>query len=135
MREIKFRAWDANSGHMSYSQTEQFDDMLGFRFENFHIDTEKPVYMQFTGLYDKNGKEIYEGDIVKFLPPFAPPFTSEVFLEVGCFFIYNNKRNTAKTTNNTMQDISIPIYQLACSFEVIGNIYENPELLEASHDT
>ncbi|MCR8987908.1 YopX family protein [Brevibacillus laterosporus] len=63
MREIKFRAWDDVSKVMSFSTFEQFDDMMGFRFS--HFETEKPIYMQYTGIKDCNGKEIYEGDIVQ----------------------------------------------------------------------
>ena len=64
MREIKIRAWDDELKEMLYSQTEQFDDAIMFRF-NKHFETEKPIFMQSTGLKDRNGVEIYEGDICK----------------------------------------------------------------------
>jgi len=64
MKEIKLRAWDRIAKKMYYSAQEQFDDMLGFRFE--HFEDEEPIYMLSTGLEDKNGKEIYEGDVVKY---------------------------------------------------------------------
>ncbi|ATA76718.1 YopX family protein [Capnocytophaga canimorsus] len=77
---------------------------------------------QFTGLYDKNGKEIYEGDI---LAPISKVSFYYVGFESGMFCIYNNLGRWA-----TMER-GIEIYkELNIDFEIIGNIYENPELLK-----
>lgn len=57
------RAWDDVAQKMLYAKPEQFDDMLGYRFEG-HFETEKPVYMWGTGITDLNGKEIYENATV-----------------------------------------------------------------------
>lgn len=62
MREIKFRAWDKETKKMSCCNIEHFDDMLDFRFE--HFETDEPIFMQYTGLKDKNGREIYEGGVI-----------------------------------------------------------------------
>jgi uncharacterized phage protein (TIGR01671 family) len=64
-RQIKApRAWDDVAKRMMYVEIiEQFDDMLGFRFD--HFETDRPIYMWPTGLHDRNGKEIYEGDILQ----------------------------------------------------------------------
>jgi len=61
MREIIFRAWDGKN--YSIGKPEYFDDSVNFRFHHFDIDCEKPVLEQYTGLKDKNGKMIFEGDI------------------------------------------------------------------------
>ena len=113
MREIKFRAWDNELNEVFYSKIEQYDDSLSFRFK--HFETDEPIYMQYTGLKDKNGKEIYEGDIVIVGQKETP---AEVIFENGCFYT----------------PAGISRYRLGGwnkeSLEVIGNIYENPELLE-----
>lgn len=146
-REIKFRIWYPNYKKMQTGIDIDFEHAcmdirngkLIFNIDELDYD-EVPEYfaesgyvlMQFTGLLDKNGKEIYEGDIVKVFPSFNLPFISAVFFEEGCFFIDNNIQSSAKTTNNTINDTRIPIYKLVCPFEIIGNIYENPELMDGA---
>lgn len=75
-------------------------------------------WMQFTGLLDKNGKEIYEGDVVRG----SNSYDMEVFwMETSaCFGIFWLAGNLA--CEDTLQN------HMAEHFEVIGNIYENPEL-------
>jgi uncharacterized phage protein (TIGR01671 family) len=70
------------------------------------------VLMQYTGLKDKNGVEIYEGDIVRFLDIDGVDSVTEVEFREGGFYPF------------------APDFIHWCNVEVIGNIYENPELLE-----
>lgn len=115
MRIIKFRIWDKNSfaEKMSYSKTESFDDMIGFRFEHFDSEPEDLVLMQYTGLKDMRGAEIYEGDIVEF----ARGRYQVGFLD-GSFVLCDRNQ------------WHIPFYTVHGGIEVIGNIYENPELMQ-----
>lgn len=109
MREIKFRAWDSenNCKKLSIGKMELFDDMLAFRFNHFDQDPEDVIFEQFTGLCDKNGREIYEGDIIE-----SHGFRGQIFYRFD-------------------------LARFACTPEVydingaiiIGNIHENPELL------
>lgn len=104
MREIKFRIWNLNTKRMAHWEEVRavFRDLYGYSWLN---DSEISIPMQYTGLKDKNGKEIYEGDI----------------------YNYNGEVDVFES----MQDFysSELIEYRVEQGEIIGNIYENPELL------
>jgi hypothetical protein len=108
-RVIKFRAWDKEDNTMDYCGFE--------RLGNYHELMDNPI-MQFTGLNDKNGKEIYEGDIVNFINIDEPHFTNPCVIEFLNYGWHPFKHG-------------IP---MPSDIDIIGNIYENPELLEKSND-
>ena len=126
MREIKFRAWDKYKKEMIMPNTigceiifiDETGDFGVGRFdcnEDWYDDIE---IMQYTGLKDKNGKDIYEGDIVKYKDEILQVYWYKEF----CKFLIN------RTTNGATNGYEM--FTLRCSeeVEVIGNIYENPEL-------
>ena len=109
MREIKFRAWDKWRNKMIQPND---GDFIGWHaMKNWRDCLE---VMQFTGLKDKNGKEIYEGDIVEAPHDFGPGGFA-----VRRFEVFFDKESGSYQWN----------YWLMDQAEVIGNIYDNPELL------
>jgi uncharacterized phage protein (TIGR01671 family) len=122
MREIKFRAWDIVNAKMveEISNHEVFIDKDGIlvRYNTMEV-------MQFTGLHDKNGKEIYEGDII-YHSYFRERGAMEWYEKRTGFFLRWVEPFGVDNKVGGHQDMW-PIDQ--GSFEVIGNIYESPNLL------
>lgn len=116
MREIKFRAWDKDQKIM----LDDVQSKQGYLFRDF-LNNPRFEVMQFTGLNDKNGTEICGGDIVDFGDE-----------DVG-IVIWDSRK--AKFEIPEFYDGSQDYPTCAFSenfpyFEIIGNIYENPELLK-----
>ena len=135
MREIKFRAWDKEEKKMIYEALEIKNIGLGEGSVLISEETQKGhelIWLQFTGLKDKNGKEIYAGDIVR-----------DNILGSGCLekerdnvgFIHQGEGGTWLwlRPHNEIDQIGggeTLLSVLEFEAEVIGNIYENPELLK-----
>ena len=133
MREIKFRAWWKASKIM-LNNVQDFYDTLGDKrhgneyepVNSFGCILEEPdeyIVMQYTGLHDKNGKEIYEGDIVKTVYTDYKSHNGEVYFQ-GFRLGWAVKHG--KHTNQDLFVYSLP----DCSIEVIGNIYQDSHLLD-----
>jgi uncharacterized phage protein (TIGR01671 family) len=146
MRTIKFRAWDNHYKYMNYKvlvgvygKWEQVKDDENYtaccmwiepknvdykcephwtHFEPYHEDIK---LMQHTGLKDKNGKEIYEGDILRYSYN-TPQIEDENYLVRQNICGWEMRKNKKKRGQRS--------FRFAEKMEVIGNVYENPELLE-----
>lgn len=139
MEEIRFRVYSEHSGNMTEWKT----------LRGLHVGTvfvRGPGYhlMQFIGLKDRRGREIYEGDVLKagaamggdaFLIRRCLPLTRTTWSYIERVGFWHGKKYHALGEKRTQVDIS---YDDILSFpeecEIIGNIYENPELLrQADH--
>lgn len=138
-REIKFRAWDKIHKRMHYDIGFYiYDDGSGYVFdskntppkiggEGWWLDVEEFILLQYTGLHDKNGKEIYEGDIVN-----KRYFNMDIYDGMG-----DVKMDIGRDSDGYhhggwygwMAGES-SLYDVASKCEVISSIYENPELLK-----
>lgn len=124
----KFRAWSKLASRMYIVNGLYFDRGMVQYANNDNairfIKLENIILMQSTGLKDKNGKEIFEGDILGIE-------TDEGILNVNVFwdvkhalFMFESEiHNEKELLAELVEDNTYP-------FEIIGNIYENPELLE-----
>lgn len=131
MRDIKFRAWDNQNKQMLDVQELNFEDcfyggemQIRTTMYSDYFDCREMPLMQYTGLHDKNGKEIYEGDIVKF--DYREEENFEIVFEDGAFWI-RNKDNEYIALHEVIEICKKPNNW---KIEVIGNIYDNKNLLE-----
>lgn len=123
MREIKFRSWDCYNLKMLENNEPLISNRiipLCLSVGVMHYKDSPPsqreyILMQYTGLKDKNGKDIYEGDIVEDV---SKGLIGEVSFYEGSFV-----RGDALCVNSLINDNAPKFLQ------VLGNIYENPELL------
>ena len=135
MRDIKFRAWGGVDVCMHYLVPRKGAGSMGVLSDLVEEDDWK--VMQYTGLKDKNGKEIYEGDVCKYHDALADNYLIEgknaekvigrvTWSEDRCRF------QAQEIKENHKGGYYIIKLESVLDFEVIGNIYENPELLEAT---
>ena len=127
MREIKFRAWDKEKEQMLYqddtlitfeSRYCSLEDVLYYKEEDFEI-------MQYTGLKDSEGQEIYEGDIYQVINKDLgeDPAVCEIVFEEGQFKFKRIKGGFSFSENLSESEGKDKI-------KYLGNKYKNPELLE-----
>ena len=145
MSEIKFRAWDKLKKEMHPVTRLEFANkgVIGGQFGWYGTGWvyDSFIIMQYTGLKDKNNKEIYEGDIIS-----VPSLYKEEILEdgsgpkdeyfqickvvkqEGCFGIITKKDELFNkgfySFREIKKDIGVNMYEI----EIIGNIFDNPEL-------
>ncbi len=128
MRDIKFRIWDTENKEMLKVQELDFEPTFyGGRIAirpdqyNDYFDTEDMILMQYTGLHDKNGKEIYEGDILRFnevdtaIVEWNEKYAYFMVRPIQDYYFDSDVLGHAIEYNNA---------------EIISNIYENEDLLE-----
>lgn len=122
MREIKFRAWNTGTERIApviTLVTGAYVKVPSFEYgRTEEWDKEVTVLMQYTGLKDKNGKEIYEGDVLQ-----GQDFpTTQVHFNDGGFALTKGAHGEQLLHRWVVSHFEM---------EIIGNIYENPELLKS----
>lgn len=130
----KFRAWDNELGRMMLvkcmffndNEIEELDLIDAVMNDYITVYPNEIELMQSTGLLDKNGKEIFEGDILK-----VKIMSGQSWLET---VRYNDEKAMFVSKEVKRKALESPLYDLFITdlfeVEVIGNIYENPELVE-----
>lgn len=135
MRDIKFRGKHKDTGEWVYGDLVRnvegaFAVVPPYKMDMNNICSDYEVSPetvgQFTGLHDTNGKEIYEGDIVK--APLLDPIFGDILLDAFCNTVieFNNGAFVVSYYGNSRK---IYLQDLCDKIEVIGNIHDTPELL------
>jgi uncharacterized phage protein (TIGR01671 family) len=140
MREIKFRAWHTHNEEMVYFDNSKVknDQHQSAYLSALMAGDYGDVLMQYTGLKDKNGVEIYEGDIVSYWAgtmfadkkgkhyPNTPPYYFSKTKNKNVAIVYEAPSFKIKNGNPLGSQ-----YLKESDIEVIGNIHQHPELIEA----
>jgi uncharacterized phage protein (TIGR01671 family) len=122
-RIIKYRAWDTIDCEWKYS------GYPNMPMSQFWQNVEDGIYInvcEFTGLHDKNGKEIWEGDIVD------TDTDKGMQVHIGGYWetVGGNGNGVHISNKNETRVFGVSPFNQDNAIEVIGNIYENPELLK-----
>lgn len=134
MREIKFRAWDNKRKIMidELVVIDLYNEYVGYLYQSQIVQGETVsrlpindvIIMQSTGLFDKNGKEIFEGDIVN-ISSHTPFYNIVKFDEKGAAFqLYPLDKRWSKSYFTNYENVDKE------RFEVIGNIFEDGDLID-----
>ena len=126
MRELKFRAWDKSQKYMAYQGSPDLETLSSFMF-HFGED----IVLQSTGFLDKNENEIFEGDI---LSDWNEVDGKQVQSYLQVFWCNNDGAWKLDSSFNQDKSSGDLLSEELSSFvyEISGNIYENPELLQRS---
>jgi len=130
MRKIKFRSWNGDMMSKPFYPTELSCDEQGSWVDADGVSVSWDAegyrhcenWMQFTGLLDRNGKEIYEGDILRENSTNYTTYTGPVVFLAGCFRFNYRPGNYSTIAVNGQKQLN--------RIEVIGNICDNPDLLK-----
>ena len=124
MRDIKFKAWHTESATMVCFNNEKLcnDEYQRLHLANLMAGKHGDVLMQFTGLQDKNGVDIYVGDVVS--------------QKLNCLWDEGRHNLEVRFNHDQFQTGNVKSYSSlysavqSCDAEVIGNIHQNPELIK-----
>lgn len=117
MRTIKFRAWDTKYKTWENLSVPFIEGDMNEQLS--YYTTEPYILMQYTGLLDKNGKEIYEGDLLQGDDRIVEVYWSELGIW-DCRWLQYTKKPTTRGLHKSEWRNAL----------VIGNVYENPELVK-----
>lgn len=143
MRTIKFRIWDIDYKIMVHSAIELKNDSILQRVKLEERTSDNVLWWQYTGLKDMNEKEIFDGDIIEFHAKTCgvlhKGYCQEPFRKGQLFYVQNLKSGwtltdikikDSKIPNQTCHVHNYDFWNNHRSFEIKGNIYQNPELLK-----
>ena len=120
MRTIKFRGKCTDDGMWRHGDLLHADNLIWINDNGLHCTVDEKTVGQFTGLYDKNGEEIYEGDIIKCGG--CNPLLEVRFVRGVFYFLWSGDLDNKFPTGASTHEWA----------EVVGNIHDNPELLSRS---